>query len=83
MTDPAREQAIQTLDWACQFYCDWYDKGTPRMEGAGVAYELVTAIREALAALRPTGTAQEGEKGGRREGAKSGADPRGAAEPQA
>ena len=47
MTDRAR----QALETGADLYCRWYDTGMPHMEGGAMAYELVTAIRTALALL--------------------------------
>ena len=45
----AQEEALER---ACKLYCTWYDTGQPRMDGAEMAYAMVSAIRVALAALR-------------------------------
>jgi hypothetical protein len=46
-----------TLEWACKFYCEWYDQGR-HGDGGDVAYELVSAIREALSLLGSPSKAQ-------------------------
>lgn len=46
VTDAGREE----LEWACKFYCDWYEGKTGKgMDGGSVAYEIVSAIRKVLA----------------------------------
>jgi hypothetical protein len=60
MTTPPRT-AADHLEWACKFYCGWYDRNEPRMDASAVAYELVTACRQALAALRAAPSPGAGE----------------------
>lgn len=46
--------AKKELEWACQFYCDWYAgkiENLPASEASFVAYELKTACAIALKAL--------------------------------
>ena len=41
----------QALEAGVSLYCRWYDRGQPPLGGVAMAYELVTAIRTALALL--------------------------------
>ena len=44
--------ATAGLQHACEIYCGWYDHGKPEMSGDAMAYELVSAIRQAMARLK-------------------------------
>lgn len=45
-----KPETKEILQSACKLYCRWYDDGEPDwLTGEGVAYELVSAIRQALA----------------------------------
>ena len=44
---------------ACHLYCQWYDSGLPRMDGAAMAYELVSCCRQILNRLAALGRALE------------------------
>lgn len=56
MSESKVDKAKQHLQAACQFYCNWYDSGSS-CDSGGVAYELVTWIREALSELEEESTA--------------------------
>jgi len=53
MPDPqgARQRLVQRLTRLCGLYDRWYQGGVAMMDSGGVAYELVTGLREAIAAL--------------------------------
>lgn len=45
-----KPETKEILESACGMYCRWYDEGDPDwMSGETMAYELVSAIRQALA----------------------------------
>ena len=46
-----KEEAIRLGEAACKFYVDWYDHGESYTAG-GMAYDLVSYIRQMLAALK-------------------------------
>lgn len=50
----AEVRELQTrLELICKFYCDWYDgKHGSSANAADVAYEMVSMIRQTLAAAR-------------------------------
>ena len=51
-SDSALGVTLVRLEWAAGFYTGWYSTGMPKMDGADMAYELVSVIREVLARLR-------------------------------
>lgn len=51
-SDDPVESALVRLEWASGFYAGWYSTGMPKMDGGGMAYELVSVIREVLARLQ-------------------------------
>ena len=44
-----RDESNIVLNRACNLYCQWQYTGYPPMEPSSVAYEMVSAIRTALA----------------------------------
>ncbi len=46
------QAAITELERGCKLYCQWYDTGTPRMDGSAMAYEMVSFMRVALHKLQ-------------------------------
>jgi hypothetical protein len=61
----AREAELrQEGEWACKFYCDWYDgKAHKGMGGGQVAYEAVSAVRKMLSLLPAPPQETGGPKG--------------------